>query len=455
MACSRRWCAARPKPRSLVAAAKYPPDGIRGFGPRRASDYGRNIDAYVTGANAATIVIPQIEDVGAAEAIDEILAVPGVDALCIGPNDLSGSAGVLRQHDHPVVRGAIDRILKAASARGVAVCTGVTLPLEQQHEWIARGARLALLDLGRRAVGRGRRRRLGRRARRAGAMTPTPPSEDRFGAADQVLRDVLDADPESGPDAPATSGMLGRLLSNRDVAILIVAVVLFALFALAGPRFLSENNLVDIARRAAILGILAVGMTYLFIAGELDLSIGSHYGFLLILMSFQEERLGIDPWLAAGVVILIGLMIGAVNGLLVTRVGLPSFITTLGMLALLRGAANAVSSGYPIPAKNTDLAFYQIIRANFPGTPIPNLFVAMLAVMLIGAIVLARTKFGSDVYATGGDVEAARNNGIDTKRREARVLRADGRICAASARRCCSAGSASRRSAPGSTSSCR
>ena len=57
-------------------------------------------------------MIPQIEDVGAAEAIDEILAVPGVDALCIGPNDLSGSAGVLRQHDHPAVRGAIDKILK-------------------------------------------------------------------------------------------------------------------------------------------------------------------------------------------------------------------------------------------------------------------------------------------------------------------------------------------------------
>jgi 2-keto-3-deoxy-L-rhamnonate aldolase RhmA len=131
--------------RALVAAAKYPPDGIRGFGPRRASDYGRDIDAYVTSANAETIVIPQIEDVGAAEAIDEILAVPGVDALCIGPNDLSGSAGALRQHDHPTVRGAIDKILRAASARGVAVCTGVTLPLEQQRDWIARGARLALL----------------------------------------------------------------------------------------------------------------------------------------------------------------------------------------------------------------------------------------------------------------------------------------------------------------------
>jgi 2-keto-3-deoxy-L-rhamnonate aldolase RhmA len=131
--------------RSLVAAAKCPPEGIRGFGPRRASDYGRDIDAYVVGANAETIVIPQIEDVGAAEAIEEILAVPGVDALCIGPNDLSGSAGALRHHDHPAVRGAIDNILRVASAGGVAVCTGITLPLERQADWIERGARLALL----------------------------------------------------------------------------------------------------------------------------------------------------------------------------------------------------------------------------------------------------------------------------------------------------------------------
>jgi 2-keto-3-deoxy-L-rhamnonate aldolase RhmA len=130
---------------ALVAAAKYPPDGIRGFGPRRASDYGRAAEAYVGSANQSIIVIPQIEDVAAAEAIEDILAVPGIDALCIGPNDLSGSAGVLRQHDHPVVRRAIDQVLSAASARGVAVCTGITLPLARQREWIDRGARLALL----------------------------------------------------------------------------------------------------------------------------------------------------------------------------------------------------------------------------------------------------------------------------------------------------------------------
>src|SRR4029079_13738389 len=70
----------------------------------------------------------------------------------------------------------------------------------------------------------------------------------------------------------------------------------------------------------------------------------------------------------------------------------------------------------PIPAKNTALPFYQIIRASFPGTPVPNIFVAMLVIMAIGAVILARTKFGSDVYATGGNLVAARSSGIATAR---------------------------------------
>lgn len=228
-------------------------------------------------------------------------------------------------------------------------------------------------------------------------------------------------------------GLAHRLMTNRDIAILAVALVLFAFFALMAPRFISEFTMMDIARRASILGILAVGMTFLFVAGELDLSIGSHYGFLLILMSYQNEQLAIAPSAAALVVILIGLGIGAVNGFIVTRIGLPSFITTLGMLALLRGATNAISSGYPIPAKNTDLPFYQIIRASFPGTPVPNIFVAMLVVMAIGAVILARTKFGSDVYATGGNLVAARSSGIATARVKFICFVAMGGLCGVAA----------------------
>jgi ribose transport system permease protein len=221
---------------------------------------------------------------------------------------------------------------------------------------------------------------------------------------------------EEAKDISGQRSLIHQLMTNRDVAILAIAIALFIFFSVMGPRFLSEFTMIDIARRASILGVLAVGMTFLFVAGELDLSIGSHYGFLLILMSYQNEQLAIDPGIAALVVIVIGMGIGAVNGFIVTRIGLPSFIATLGMLALLRGATNAISSGYPIPAKNTDLPFYQIIRASFPGTPLPNIFVAMLVVMAVGALILSRTKFGSDVYSTGGNAVAARSSGIATTR---------------------------------------
>jgi len=234
---------------------------------------------------------------------------------------------------------------------------------------------------------------------------------------------------DKSDEVTAEPGRLHRLLTNRDFAILLVAILLFIFFALMGRRFLTEFTIIGIARRASILGILAVGMTFLFVGGELDLSIGSNYGFLLTLMAYQNETLGTNPAIAAAVVIVIGLAIGAINGFIVTRIGLPSFITTLGMLALLRGAENMMSSGYPIPAKNTDLLFYQIIRANFPGAPVPNMFVAMLVVTVVGAVILSRTKFGSDVYSTGGNRAAARNSGIDTARIKFRCFVAMGGLC--------------------------
>ncbi len=249
-----------------------------------------------------------------------------------------------------------------------------------------------------------------------------------FAASEATLDDALAE--ESAGDVGRAAPAWRRVLMHRDTAILLVAVVLFVFFALAAHRFLAAYTMMELARRASILGILGVGMTFLFVAGELDLSIGSHYSFLLILMSYQNERLGFDPIVAALVVVAIGLLIGAVNGVLVTRVGLPSFITTLGMLALLRGATNVISSGYPIPAKNTALPFYQIIRANLPGTHVPNMFVAMLVVVLIGGIVLATTRFGSHVYATGGNAAAARNAGIDVARVKFRCFVAMGGLCA-------------------------
>ena len=129
---------------AFVSACKYPPEGTRGFGPWRASDYGRDINDYSESANESLIVMPQIEDVEAAKNADDILAVPGVDAVLIGPTDLSGTAGVLRQFDHPAVVKGVDQIISAAAKRGIPACMGVAGGPEKGAELARRGATMIL-----------------------------------------------------------------------------------------------------------------------------------------------------------------------------------------------------------------------------------------------------------------------------------------------------------------------
>jgi 2-keto-3-deoxy-L-rhamnonate aldolase RhmA len=126
--------------RSAVSACKYPPQGTRGFGPRRASDYGRNTDAYVAQANESVIVIVQIEHVNGVSQIDEILDTPGIDVACLGPTDLSGSAGVLRQFNHPTVVNGMMAVIKAARARQMPASIGITFGEAEMKKWYDAGA---------------------------------------------------------------------------------------------------------------------------------------------------------------------------------------------------------------------------------------------------------------------------------------------------------------------------
>ncbi|HKX10045.1 MAG TPA: aldolase/citrate lyase family protein [Stellaceae bacterium] len=131
--------------RSLIAACRYPPAGTRGFGPRRASGYYRNAAAYAAAANAELVIVPQIEDARFLHELDGILALDGVDAICLGPADFSGSLGRLLDWKHPEVARALDTVLSKARAEGIAVCTGIVIPPEAVPEWVAKGARMPLI----------------------------------------------------------------------------------------------------------------------------------------------------------------------------------------------------------------------------------------------------------------------------------------------------------------------
>ncbi len=205
-------------------------------------------------------------------------------------------------------------------------------------------------------------------------------------------------------------------MTSRELVTLAVVIVLFLFFTAGNHRFASVNILVGIARRITPIGILSIGITILLIAGELDLSVSASFGFGSVLIGQLASEHHWDPSLSMAIAVVAGLMIGAFNGTVVTWLGVPSFIATLGMLAALRGAGNALSGGVQTFAKNTDHLFYHFSNGNLPGTRIPNMFLVMLILTLIAAVILATTKFASDVYATGGNAEAARNNGIATRR---------------------------------------
>ena len=123
-----------------MAATKYPPVGMRGTGPRRPSRYGRNWGEYLNSANDQTIVLVMLEMAGALKEIDQIVALPGLDGIIIGPTDLSMSLGCNGDPSQPVAVEAIDTIIATAVAAKLPFGTG--RPMDDQFWWASRGAQL-------------------------------------------------------------------------------------------------------------------------------------------------------------------------------------------------------------------------------------------------------------------------------------------------------------------------
>ncbi len=130
--------------RRAVAAAKYPPQGVRGVAPRAASEFGRKAAEYLATANDRVVVMTQIEHIDAVRNLDALLGVEGIDCLMVGPADLSASMGYLGRIDHPEVQSAIDDVIRRATAAGVPVAT-VSTGAEQARALAGRGFQVLTL----------------------------------------------------------------------------------------------------------------------------------------------------------------------------------------------------------------------------------------------------------------------------------------------------------------------
>jgi ribose transport system permease protein len=199
----------------------------------------------------------------------------------------------------------------------------------------------------------------------------------------------------------------------------------FILFAvlLADSGFTSPNNLLNIFRQTATISIMAVAMTYVIAAAEIDLSIGSVAGLAAVVSAMTIDSFGLIPGIAAGLAV--GAVAGAISGGLVAWLKVPSFLVTLGMLGLVVGVARWITSSAPVPI--ADQTFIAIFGGADLG-PIPGLLIWVAVAVTIGAIVMNKTKFGRHVRATGGNLVAAGYTGVKTARVKFMVLLLSGVI---------------------------
>lgn len=237
-----------------------------------------------------------------------------------------------------------------------------------------------------------------REERPSPSTSPTPPGQEGRGARD------------GAPANPLTRIL--RTVLGGGTPLLVFAVLLVATY-LVSPNFFGLDNLINVSRQAAIVGVVAVGVTFVILSGGIDLSVGS----VLAVVGVASAMLvadGFSPLVVLGLGLLIGLAFGVANGLGVTYLGIQPFIMTLAMLVIGRGVALRISEGGP-KAFRTDSAVWDFFGSGSVGR-VPGPLIIFLVVAAAAWAVLRYTPFGRKVYAVGGNIEVARLSGVRVNR---------------------------------------
>ncbi len=206
------------------------------------------------------------------------------------------------------------------------------------------------------------------------------------------------------------SRLLSGLIRVREASVFVVAVGLIAYFQAANSAFLSEQNILSLARFAVPYVVIAAALCMLLICGEIDLSVGQSFAFAPIVMYLAYDRLFLVLPLAVVVGLLAVALVGLVNGLITVYLGVSSLITTLGMFFLLAGLNVTLTGGFPATTPDTNYATQALGEYAWSGTIWAIVIVAVLQ------LVLARTRWGLHTYATGGNPLGSREAGVSIAR---------------------------------------
>ena len=205
---------------------------------------------------------------------------------------------------------------------------------------------------------------------------------------------------------------LRRIVGAREATLAGVVVLLVIYLSFASPYFLTAGNLTVVGRQIALALIISVGMTFVILIGGIDLSVGSAVALVSVLTGEFMVTMGIPPVLAILFALAGGAIVGLVNGIINAYVGIPSFVVTLGMLAVARGLSLGITGGSTISGFPAGFLF--LGQGAFLGIPIPVWVAVVIAI--IAHIVLTRTTFGRHIYFVGSNEEAAKLSGIRVRR---------------------------------------
>lgn len=213
--------------------------------------------------------------------------------------------------------------------------------------------------------------------------------------------------------------MLQRMFLKPEFGPLVLLIAELVVFTAINPQFLSALNISNTLAFSVELGLVALAMTLLMTSGEFDLSVGSLFGLTPVIMWTLFNAGSLPLELSFVIALLVAAFIGSVNGWFVTRLKIPSFLVTLGMLLVARGTALFITDGFPQRTWNSGQHWLaQVLVGDFYVGPFRiymSLFWFILVAVVLG-YVLTQTKFGNWIQAAGGNPNAARARGVNVDR---------------------------------------
>jgi simple sugar transport system permease protein len=232
-------------------------------------------------------------------------------------------------------------------------------------------------------------------------------------------------EPAAVDERLSSPSLLNRLVVRPEIGALIGALVVFVFFSVVADKFLTMSGVATWLDESATLGIMAVAVALLMIGGEFDLSAGVMTASTALVTAIFATEVGWNVWLALAVSLVFALGVGALNGWLVVRTGLPSFIVTLGTFLALQGLnlgiTRLITGGVQVTGMRATDGYASsgfVFASTFPigDTPFQISIVWWIGFTAVAAWILLRTKFGNWIFAVGGAAPSARAVGVPVRR---------------------------------------